>query len=260
MPSKKVLDREKSSRAVIAAAESHAGEIAEGISREFAPYLKKGETMPDIELLAALAARRLKQEIEALVSADRAHEAELSDDTAPREARDEAADKVRVILVDLRDAISTAYGTAGLKVLGLVGAVPFDPSAIKSLAEAVHTALSAGGAALPKARQKSVKVDLKGFAADLAIELPALTKALENVAREEREAKTTLGAKSAAMASHDRAFSRTAGLVSALAMSGELENIATTVRPSARRSGRTAAEEEEQESGASEEQTGDASE
>jgi hypothetical protein len=212
--------------------------------------------MPEIERLVALVARRLKKEIEALVSADRAHEAELSDDSAPREARDEAAEKVRVVLVDLRDAISTAYGAAGLNVLGIAGSVPFDPSAIKSLAEAVHTALTAGGAALPKSRRKSVKVDLKGFAADLANELPALTKSLESVAREEREVKTTLGAKTAAMTSHDRTFSRSAGLLSALALFGGLENIAATVRPSARRSGRTAVEEE-QESGA-EEQAGDA--
>lgn len=259
MPSKKVLDREKSSRAVIAAAESHAGEIAAGISREFASHLKKGEAMPNVELLVALVARRLKREIEALVSADRAHEAELSDDTAPREARDEAAEKVRVTLVDLRDAIFTAYGAAGLNVLGLAGSIPFDPSAIKSLAESVRTTLTASGTALPKSRRKSVKVDLKGFASDLANELPALSKALEHVAREEREAKTTLGAKSAAMASHDRTFSRSAGLLSALALSGELENIAATVRPSARRSGRTAVEEE-QEGSAAEEQAGEAPE
>lgn len=245
MPSKQVSDREKSTRAVMAAASSHADEIAGALSRELSPLLKKNEAMPDAALLAALIARKLKLGIDALVDADRAHEAELSDDAAPRNARDAAAEKVRLALVDLRDSITTAYGLPGLKPLGLVEAIPFDPSVLASRAQVVHRALLDASIKLPAPKRASLKIDRKGFAGELAEQLPVLQKALEHVAREEREAKTTLAAKTAALTAHDRIFGRTASLLAALASFGGLDEIAATVRPSARRSGRTAAEEVE---------------
>jgi hypothetical protein len=244
MASKQVTDREKASRAVIAAATSHADAIASAVSAGISPHLKKGEPLPAIAPLANLLARRLKSEIDALVEADRAHEAELSDDAAHREARDDAAEYVRTALVDLRDAVSTAYGAQGLLALGLAEAIPVDPSAIASRAKTVRKNLLDDSIKLPKPRRASLKVDRKGFANEIGEDLPALTKALENVAREEREGKATLVAKGAAMTSHDRAFSRTATLLAALASYGDLDELAASVRPSARRSGRAAADDD----------------
>jgi hypothetical protein len=147
-----VTDREKASRAVIAAATSHADAIVSAVSAGISPYLKKSEPLPDIAALAGLLARRLKAEIDALVEADRAHEAELSDDAAHREARDDAAENVRTALVDLRDAVSTAYGAQGLLALGLAEAIPVDPSAIASRAKTVRKNLLDDSIKLPKPR------------------------------------------------------------------------------------------------------------
>lgn len=244
MASKQVTDREKASRSVIAAATSHAGAIATAVSAGMSPHLKKGEALPDIAALANLLARRLKAEIDGLVETDRAHEAELSDDAAHREARDAAAENVRIALVDLRDAVSTAYGAQGLRALGLTEAIAVDPSSISSRAKTVQKNLLDDSIKLPKPRRASLKVDRKGFAAEIGEDLPVLAKALENVAREEREGKATLVAKGAAMTSHDRSFSKTATLLAALASYGDLDEFAASVRPSARRSGRTAADDE----------------
>ena len=245
-PSKQVLDREKSTRAVVAAADTHAPDIAAALTRELSAHLHKGETLPDLTLIAHLIGRKVKADFEVLVRADRAHEAELSDDAAPREARDTAAEKVRSALVDLRDSVTTAYGAAGLKKLGLSDAVSSDPTAVASRARSVKEALEDDTIKLPKSRRPSLKVDLKGFAAELSAELPALVKALDHVAREEREAKVTQAAKNDAMAGHDRGFSRGAGLLAGLASYGGLEEVAATIRPSTRKAGRTVAEVEEE--------------
>ena len=243
-PSKQVLDREKSTRAVVAAAEAHADDIAAALTRELTPHLHKGEALPDLTLFAHLIGRKVKADFEVLVRADRAHEAELSDDAAPREARDGAAEKVRSTLVDLRDSVNTAYGAPGLKKLGLAEAISSDPTAIASRAVAVEEALGDAAIKLPKSRRPSLKVDLKGFAVELSSDLPALVKALDDVAREEREAKVTQAAKNEAMAGHDRGFSRGAGVLTVLASYGGLDELAATIRPSTRKAGRTVAEED----------------
>jgi hypothetical protein len=57
MTSKQVNDREKSARAVGAAAETHATQIAAGFTRALTAHLKSGETLPDAGLLARLIGR-----------------------------------------------------------------------------------------------------------------------------------------------------------------------------------------------------------
>ena len=239
-PSKQVIDREKSTRPVVAAAETHAVDIAAALTRELSAHLHKGDALPDLTLFAHLIGPKVKADFEVLVRADRAHEAELSDDAAPREARDAAAEKVRSALVDLRDSVNTADGAAGMKKLGLAGAIFPDPTVIAGRAVAVQEALQDDSIKLPKSRRPSLKVDLKGFAA----ELPALVKALDSVAREKREAKVTQAAKNDAMAGHDRGFSRGAGLLAGLASYGGLDEVAATIRPSTRKAGRAVAEDD----------------
>ena len=73
-PSKQVLDREKSTRAVVAAADTHAADIAAAITRELSAHLRKGETLPDLTLLGHLIGRKLKADFDVLVRADRVHE------------------------------------------------------------------------------------------------------------------------------------------------------------------------------------------
>lgn len=239
MASKQVTDREKSARAVGAAAETHAKDIGAGLESALEPYLAKGETMPDLGLLARLLGRGIEARAKALVDADVAHEKELGDDAQPREQRDAAAEKVRHVLVDLRAVAEPTYGAAGLRLLSLAGAVPSDPSVLKTTAAAVSAALLDDKLKLPKAR-KGMKLDRQVFADELAESLPALGKALNDVAREAREAETTLTAKTRAMEVNDAGFTRAAGTLAMLAAAAGLDDLAARVRPSGRNPGRTA--------------------
>jgi len=181
-PSKEVLDREKSTRGVVAAGDTHAVDIAAAITRELSTHLHKGEALPDLTLFAQLIGRKVKADFEVLVRADRAHEAELSDDAAPREARDVAAEKVRSALVDLRDSVNTAHGAAGLKKLGLTEAISADPTAIASRAVSVEEALRDDAIKLPKSRRPSLKVDLRSV--DLPPNMPVAATCLMSTWRD----------------------------------------------------------------------------
>jgi hypothetical protein len=255
MPSKLVTDREKSSRAVAAAAGTHAAAVGEALAKALAQHLKAGETMPNVALLVQLLGRNIQADSAALVKADKAHEAELSDDDAPRRARDEAFEKVRSLLVDLRSGVDSAYGAAGLGVLGLKGETPSDPSAVAGAAAAALEALQDAKRKLPKPRRAGNKLDRAAYVEELTAELPPLQKALAKVANEDREKEATQRAKDQAFATNDRTFTRGAALLASLAAAAGLDDLADKVRPSGRRPGRTAAEDEDAAGDASPEAT-----
>jgi hypothetical protein len=242
MASKATLDRQKSARYVGAAAATHAGEVGAALGAVLAPYLRKGEKLPDLTLLTLLVGRSIEGANAALVEADAAHERELSDDAAPREARDEAAAAIRETAVDLRAAVDAAHGPAGLRAIGLDGAVPVDPEALGRLAEDVASRLEDAHVKLPKAR-RGLSIDRAAFAEDLRATLPALRKALGDVAREAREAEQTMSKKRAALAANDAAFTAGADLLSALFWAAGQTELGDRVRPSRRRPGQVADEQ-----------------
>jgi hypothetical protein len=243
MTSKQVTDREKSARAVGAAAETHAAQIAAGFARELTAHLRAGETLPDTGLLARLIGRKIVADNAALVAADRAHEQELSDDEGPREDRDEAAAKVRSVLVDLRAAIESGYGARGLTLLGLGDAVAVDPSVLAAAGGNVQKALNDPKIELPKPKRAGMTVNRAAFALDLTAELPALQKALARVATEDREKEATQRVKNEAMARNDGTFTSGADYLAASCQVAGLIDIAAKVRPSGRRPGQVASED-----------------
>ena len=91
MFSKMITDRTKDTDSVVAAL-SHLGpKLATRAEELLGPYLntKKGETMPDLALLATLVVRLLTDRAGKMTDADSAHDAELADDAEPRQERDE---------------------------------------------------------------------------------------------------------------------------------------------------------------------------
>jgi len=246
MASKQVTDREKSARAVAKAAETHADKAATALGEALLPHLESGETLPDIGLLLRLVGRWIVADNAALIQADEAHATELADDAEPRRARDETAEEVRRILVDLRGAVEVIHGPATLVRLKLKGAVPTDPSVLARMGADVLKTLTDPEIKLPAPRRKGLKFDRKEFVDELQKALPPLKDALADVAREAREAETTLTNKRGAMDRNDRTFSRGASLVSATLYAGALDEIADRVRPSGRRPGQTAESDEEE--------------
>jgi hypothetical protein len=181
----------------------------------------------------------IASENDALNRADAAHEVELADDTEPRKLRDDAADKLRRILSDLRTAIETTHGAVALPRLHLTDNISQDPSALAMLARSVLVHLRDDSVKLPAARRRGLSLDREAFAEELATELPVLDKALAAVAREAREAEVTLRAKRLAMEANDRAFARGAEFLSATFVLAGLDELAGKTKPSQAYPGQT---------------------
>ncbi|KYF58398.1 hypothetical protein BE08_09955 [Sorangium cellulosum] len=237
MPSKRVADRQKSASSVIATGEAHANQIATEIEALLSPYLRKGEKMPDLALLTHLVTRALADARERMVTADEALADELADDEPPREGRDEAAHELHDELTDLRDWLTSLYGAAALEQLGFTEATPRDPAHIERFAGEVTRALS--NKALPRPRRMGVRWDADDAVLRIERLRDALLSHLMDVAREAREAAATRMAKSTAIALYDERFGRIATFLAGLFRLAGHADLASQVRPSSRRSGRT---------------------
>lgn len=221
---------------MIAAARTHGAQAAAAVATVLGPHLAKGEKQPDVGLLLELSTRTLEAAIDTLEQADAAHEAELSDDAAPRQQRDELATSLYEDLIELEEVATDLLGRAALRPLRLEGTTPRDPTVLrhaKGVIEALQTV------ELPKSRVRGAKLHADEWAERLGEHTAALSSALGDVAREAREAEATLVARNQALGQHDRTFGDVATLVSAVLRMGGQTELAARVRPSPRRPGRT---------------------
>ncbi|MEM9487612.1 MAG: hypothetical protein AAGC55_00640, partial [Myxococcota bacterium] len=239
MSFKHITDRQNSARQVIDTAKRHAVQAHDGLNEALSPHLQDGESMPDMALLIRLVGRWLDHHCHQLVAAGETHRDELADDKEPRRQRDEAFDAVRSALVDLRDSIHAIYGRDALGVFAIAEPISSDPAVVISKAQEVITALRSESVILPEPKRRGMILDRSSFASEIALQLPNLWSAMEAVARETREAESTLAAKREAMAAYDQVFERSANLLEAAFAAAGLKDQADRVRPSGRRSGRT---------------------
>ena len=242
MASKLVAARSKSSTLVIAAADTHKDTIQVGAEALLNPYVKKGETMPDFAFVATLFGRALESLAKGMTDADDAHETELSDDVGPRDARDAAVEALNAKVVEGAEILQGLYGSAAVKAVSLDGVTPRDGTLLVQYATTASGLLRT--VKLGKSRVKGASFDAEAFADELSALAKQVTRALADVAREVREAEATLVKKTTAIAAFDGAFSSTAGLLSALLIVGGQKELASRVRPSARRPGQVEPEEE----------------
>ncbi|HZF53798.1 MAG TPA: hypothetical protein VE093_34375 [Polyangiaceae bacterium] len=233
MPSKQVVDRQKSAQAVIAAGETNASLIAAELEKLLTPHLRKTEKIPDVDLLIDLVARYLGTSTDAMIAADEKNLLELAGDDAARNDRDEAAAALYAAVGDLREWVTALFGTAALRALGFSGPTPQEPVALSRFAGEVISALTSPK--LPKPKRPGVKWD----PADTVAELKAARETLDlaGVAPEAREAQGTLAAKNTAIAEYDERFARTAGFYAGLFRLAGQADLADRVRPSPRRAG-----------------------
>lgn len=243
MASKQVAARAKSSTFVVAAANTHADAIQTGAKELLGPHLKKGEKLPDFAFLSQLLARTLEERTTALTAADDAHELEMADDIAPRETRDSATQVLYSKVVEIGEIVVGLFGGGARERLGLEGTTPRDPALLVRHVAAVSKALRSVD--LGKPRLKGASFSGKAAADELEALLGDVQAALDDVAREAREAEATLVKKRAAMSSFDTAFSGTATLLSALLNVAGNKELASRVRPSSRRPGQAEGAEED---------------
>jgi hypothetical protein len=242
MTSKQITNREKSARAVIAVGETQAEAAGAALGKLLEPHLAEGESLPNFALVLTLISRALDASKTRMVDADAAHEAELGDDEPVRRARDESAQALSDRIVELREVLTGVYGAATAGAV-FSGPTPVDPVVLSRFAGEGATQLAR--IKLPAPRIKGATLDIAETVSALQEHRAALDAQLKGVARELREAQATLDAKNQAMAAHDELFSSAATILTGLLrLSGKAE-LATKVRPSARRPGQTATDAED---------------
>jgi hypothetical protein len=243
MASKQVVDRGRSASQVSAQIETHADEIQNQLKTLLEPHLARGEKMPDLALFVRLSGRLLTGRPEPLAAADRAHEAELSDDAAPRAERDDAERELRDTVVTFRNSISSNFGDGALRTLGIWDPPPSDTRGLATYAKDFALALADDTRAIQGKKRKGVTIDRHAMAKELTPEAGRLETALGVVTKEEAEATATQTAKNNAMTANDTAFAGVATAAEGLLTLAGRSDLAERVRPSARRPGVTQASE-----------------
>lgn len=236
---KEVNVREAAAETVAAAADAHSERVSQAFKDRFQKFAPKKQPVPDMGVVLRMLAGALRASAAELVEKSEAHDAELSDDAAPREARDSATAELVQAMVSIRGTTETVYGRAGLKVLGIDGRTPTDSKAIQEHARKLVKQLNDPGLKLPKP-QDGVKIDTGVWLAKVSKPLAVLAQARKDVAREEREAEITGNDKTRAMDAFNEMFGVVATFTSSmLDLIGE-DDLAGRIKPSVRRRGVTA--------------------
>lgn len=236
--SKMVIDRKKSADAVVAAGRNHEQRIATALEDQLGE-----EVGPAAALLLNASVRVLERSASELLAADERHNAELADDDAPRQRRDEATLATRLQLLEDRGALTTVAGPRYVAELGFSGTTPDQPDPVLELARVVVKRLGENKA--PKSRLADYQFDPAKWIAPYGPLIARLEQSLQKVHDERREAEATQVDKDRALSQYDRTFSGVASLVSSLLTLGGESELARRVRPSTRRSGVTTEVDEE---------------
>lgn len=242
MPSRMVVLRERSARLVTHSARTHANEVAGILTRQLEPHLEPGEQMPDIKLLLTLLARYLDGSMAELNAAEAEHKTETREDAEAREMREEANDSLYGAVSGLRSGAELVFGPPANKDLGFSGSTPRDPTTLLEFARRVAPRIDKLKGLKPV--RGGITLDIGDLKAQLAEGIARLDRALKDVARESRETEALLTRKARLQASHDRAFSATAGALESLFRLAGQDELASRVRPSRRRPGRIHEEDE----------------
>ncbi len=233
MVSKMVTDRQKSSESVQAAGRTHGDLVANGFAKLFGE-----EAEPAIRILFNLFVKRLAADTKVMIDADDANIKELADDPGGLARRDESTADTYSSMTDFREVGAAVYGREYMRLLGFDGPTPRDPTALERLAALILEAVAS--TTPPAPRRSGLSLDPAQWTEPLTASRTDLSKALKNVADENREAEATLVAKNDAIAGYDRTFSATATLIAAMLGFVDQKELARRVRPSSRRPGQTA--------------------
>lgn len=237
MTSKMIADRIRSMQAVRGSLEQNARSIEERIGARLGALLRGEERMPEWALAAQLLGRELEALADVMEAADLAHGRELADDAGPRASRDRHAAEVREIYSDLRVALSSTYGGDVLARMRVASAAGSTPAELARQGQAAREALLDASIVLPEPRRRGSRIDREAFAEELSVAVLALSRALEEVDRESKEADVSHAAKLEAIDAYDAAFARIVPAIAALYMLAGQDTLAAKLRVNRRRRG-----------------------
>lgn len=205
MPSKTIVQRQRLDRALRTSLLHHEAALLSGLRERLEPLLEGDESvLQSFDQLYRFFLRLLERRESGLVAADEAHSAEQRDDEAPRQRRDEAAEKLYGTLVQVRRAAIGHLGpTEATRLLDLDGDTSVDPLMLHRQAARALTRLRNPEVPTPPNELPGDPPDREAWATRLEPEVAALGAALEEVGEQERLFALTVAAKKAATEAHD---------------------------------------------------------
>lgn len=230
--SKRVANRIAVNSTVLASLRVHGAEVAPELQTLLFSGGRAGKL--DLSLLLSRLADALEDAGRELAEADLAHAGELADDEGPRVARERATIATREKLLSLRELVSGAYGGEAARGLQLSEALPELPTQLVQRARSVAAALrSKNFSATPK--HASLKLNLASLADELDQVREPLDAALSDVAREEREAQTTMLRKNRATEDWERVYAGVTHMAYGAYLLAGRPDLAERIEPTARK-------------------------
>lgn len=235
-PMKAVIQRQKSSNTVVATREQ-LGVVGEALTGLF-PKAPAGPLIAALVLLLGVFYDWLIRATDEMVKADIANVEELGDNREILDRRDQATAEVRAVLVELRAVLTTFFGPQVLAPFGyFTGETPTDPVLVQRLGASALKQLRTFNP--PPAPRKSMQFDNAEWIELLEKPVETLDARLAEVAADLRQDQLTQQAKNRAVENYDRAFKATTTLLVGVFTAVGRDDLASRVKPSARRPGRT---------------------
>lgn len=203
MASKMVADRLKLRKIVVGAVTANAPEVTKVFTERLTPLLRKGESLPDFQLVQELLMRWVEQQMQVLVEKDDANLIELLD-INPRDRRDRLAAEVYDEVVSLRETAVGLYGLDGArKLLGFSGATAEDPELLLRQANQAMVRLRSDDVPTPETRSEALETDLGQWPDRVEEKVRALEQVLQEIETERWFGFNTVSDKSGALSEFD---------------------------------------------------------
>ncbi len=236
LPSKMVMQRQRTALALQAAVTDGAGLATAALERAFQEVIREGETMPDLRLLQEFLARKLEVLGTNIVAADEEAVSETAENADLRQVRATAANAVHEALFKLRALVSGLYGsTATNTLLGLGSRLPRDPMVLHRLAQRALAKVAEPGFQAPATNDEHVVINLAGVVRRIEEPAAELARLLVTTSLEKKTNQRTVIRKRDRMGEFDRGFRGTAGMLKAMYVLAGMDELARKVRPSIRR-------------------------
>lgn len=238
MASRLIVLRQRTTAAIQAALAVWGEVVTPALTERFRPFLAKGEAQFDFPQLQRVLRRMIETSFERMVAADKAHLDELTNDIAPRLARDKAVSVLRQKLIDIRRIVLGLFGLArSSEIVAVDGATAEQPELLWRQGEHTLSHLRAPDFEMPEASTEGVTFDRLQLADELEPPVRAVRRVIHVLEQEQRAAAATLQAKKEAMAEHDVLISACGRILSGFYLLAGRPDLARRIRTSLPRKG-----------------------